>query len=207
MFDITIIFLALAVLTFLVLRRALGGRTRRQRPPQRISKPIETSAPTDRYAGIAIPGSPVAKGLDAIMAADGSFDVRHFIDGARAAYQMIVTAYTDGDRRTLTNLLAPEVYEGFEVAMRRREDAGEIAETRLLSVDAADITAAKLRGTTAQITLRFVSELFSATRDRNGAVIGGNADNATSVTDVWTFARTAMSRDPNWKLVATNSGT
>jgi hypothetical protein len=125
MFDITIIFLALAVLTFLVLRRALGGRTRRQRPPQRISKPIETSAPTDRYAGIAIPGSPVAKGLDAIMAADGSFDVRHFIDGARAAYQMIVTAYTDGDRRTLTNLLAPEVYEGFEVAMRRREDAGE----------------------------------------------------------------------------------
>jgi predicted lipid-binding transport protein (Tim44 family) len=55
---------------------------------------------------------------------------------------MIVTAYTDGDRRTLTNLLAPEVYEGFEAAMRRREDAGEIAETRLLSIDAADITAA-----------------------------------------------------------------
>jgi predicted lipid-binding transport protein (Tim44 family) len=141
------------------------------------------------------------------MAADRSFDVRHFIDGARSAYQMIVTAYTDGDRRTLTNLLAPEVYEGFESAIREREDTGKIAENRLLSIDAADITAAELRGTTAHITLRLASQFFSATRDRNGTIIDGSADRPTSVTDVWTFARKATSPDPNWKLVATNSGT
>jgi len=98
----------------------------------------------------------VAEGLDAIMAADRHFDVRHFITGAKSAYETVVTAYADGDRRTLTTLLAPEVYEAFETVIRERKDHGETAETRFLSIDATDITAAELRGKRAYITLRFV---------------------------------------------------
>jgi predicted lipid-binding transport protein (Tim44 family) len=90
--------------------------------------------------------------------------------------------------------------------IREREGRGETAETRFVSIDATEITAAELRGKMAQITLRFVSQLVSATRDRNGNVIDGSADKVTSVTDVWTFARDATSRDPNWKLVATEAG-
>ncbi len=156
MFEIAIMVLALAVLTFLVLRTVLRGRMRQERPPQRISKPGQTSAPLDPYGGIAVPGSPVAEGLDAIMAADRHFDVRHFITGAKSAYETVVTAYADGDRRTLTTLLAPEVYEAFETVIRERKDHGETAETRFLSIDATDITAAELRGKRAYITLRFV---------------------------------------------------
>jgi predicted lipid-binding transport protein (Tim44 family) len=231
-FDITtIILLALAVFIFLRLRSVLGQRTGRERPPydpysapdpvrnsptdkviplpQRTSepvKPVEASEPADRYAGIAVRGSAVAAGLDAIVAADKGFDVKHFIAGARSAYEMIVTAYAEGDRRALKNLLAREVYDGFEAVIREREARGETAETRFVSIDTTNITAAELRGKTAQITLRFISQLVSSTRDRNGNVIDGNADKVTSVTDVWTFAKDITSRDPNWKLVATEAG-
>jgi predicted lipid-binding transport protein (Tim44 family) len=106
----------------------------------------------------------------------------------------------------LKNLLAREVYDGFEGVIRERETRGETAETRFVSIDSTDIAAADLRGKTAQVTLRFVSQLISATRDRSGKVIDGSADKVTSVTDVWTFARDVSSRDPNWKLVATEAG-
>ena len=233
MFDTTtILLLAVAVLIFWKLRSVLGQRTGRERPPydpysapdpvrnssgdkivtlpQRNSepaRPAESAELPDRYAGFAAPGSAVARGLDAITAADKNFDVKQFIAGARAAYEMIVTAYAVGDRRSLKNLLAREVYDGFESVIREREARGETVETRFISIDTTEITNAELRGKMAQLTLRFVSQLVSATRNRNGNVIDGSADAVSSVTDVWTFAREVTSRDPNWNLVATEGGT
>lgn len=233
MFDTTtIILLAVAVLIFLKLRSVLGQRTGRERPPydpysapdpvrnsagdkviplpqrpNEPAKPAESNDSPDRHAGFATRGSPVARGLDAIAAADKTFDVNQFIAGARAAYEMIVTAYAMGDRRTLKNLLAREVYDGFESVIREREARGETVETRFVSIDTTEITNAELRGKMAQLTLRFVSQLVSAIHDRNGNVIDGSADAVTSVTDVWTFAREITSRDPNWNLVATEAGT
>ena len=168
--------------------------------------PVDAVIPADRWSGIAEPGSAVAAGLDAIARDDKSFDGKHFIAGARAAYEMIVTAYAEGDRRTLKNLLSRDVYDGFEAAIREREAKGETAESRFVSIDKSDITDAELRGRTAQITIRFVSQLVSVTRDRDGAVIEGSPEKVTDVTDVWTFARDLSSRDPNWKLVATEAG-
>jgi predicted lipid-binding transport protein (Tim44 family) len=232
-FDIyTIIFLALAVFIFLRLRAVLGQRTGRERPPydpysardavrpapsekvvtlpgrasEAPPKPVVESEPAERWKGVAEPGSPIAAGLDAIAATDPSFDAKHFLAGARAAYEMVVTAFAEGDQRTLKNLLSREVYEGFEAAIREREQRGETVETRFVSIDKAEIIGAELRGRTAQVTVRFVSQLVSVTRDRNGAVIEGSPDRVTEVTDVWTFARDISSRDPNWKLVATEAG-
>jgi predicted lipid-binding transport protein (Tim44 family) len=169
--------------------------------------PAEAAAPAgERWKDIAETGSAVAAGLDAIAAADTAFDAKHFITGARTAYEMIVTTFAEGDRRQLKNLLSREVFDGFDAAITEREGKGETAETRFVSIDASTITAAELRNRTAQITLRFVSKLVSSTRDRNGAVIDGNAEKVTDVTDVWTFARDISSRDPNWKVVATEAG-
>jgi predicted lipid-binding transport protein (Tim44 family) len=231
-FDIyTIIFLALAVFIFLRLRSVLGQRTGRERPPydpysardartatndkvvalpgrktDAAVRPAETAEPADRWRGIAEHGSAVAKGLDAIAAADPNFDAQHFIAGARAAYEMIVNAFAAGDRRALKGLLSREVYDGFEAAIREREAKGETVESKFVSLDNAEITGAELRGNTAQITVRFVSQLISVTRDRAGNVVEGSPDKITEVTDVWTFARDLTSRDPNWKLVATEAG-
>jgi predicted lipid-binding transport protein (Tim44 family) len=233
-FDIyTIIFLALAVFIFLRLRSVLGQRTGRERPPydpysardavrgatndnivalpgrsaaDAAQKPVETAEPAERWKGIAEPGSAVADGLDVIAREDKAFDAKHFVTGARAAYEMIVLAYAQGDRRALKNLLSREVYEGFEAAIRERESKGETVETRFVAIDKSDVTAAELRGRMAQITVRFVSQLISVTRDKSENVIEGNAEKVTDVTDVWTFARDLSSRDPNWKLVATEAG-
>lgn len=235
-FDIyTIIFLALAVFIFLRLRSVLGQRTGRERPPYdpysgrdgvrpatekvislpnrtaeaQTSKPADISpAPpvADRWKGVAAAGSPVATGLDAIVAADPKFDAKHFVAGARAAYEMIVTAFAEGDRRALKDLLSRDVYEGFDTAIADREKKGNKVETRFVAIDTADIAGADLRGKVAQVTIRFVSQLVSVTRDAQGVVVEGNADKVTDVTDVWTFARDVSSRDPNWKLVATEGG-
>jgi predicted lipid-binding transport protein (Tim44 family) len=233
-FDIyTIIFLALAVFIFLRLRSVLGQRTGRERPPYdpysareqirpgpekvvalsnrtpdaAAQKPAEEPvAPGERWKGVAEAGSALAAGLDAVAAQDASFDAKHFITGARAAYEMIVNAYAEGDRRTLKNLLAREVYDGFDSAIGEREKRGETVESRFVSIDEAGVTHAELRGRTAQITVRFHSKLVTATRDKGGNVIDGSADKVTDVTDVWTFARDISSRDPNWKLVATEAG-
>ncbi len=169
-------------------------------------KPADEEPAVDRWKGIAEPDSAAARGLDAIAAQDSTFDARSFIDGARGAYEMIVAAYAEADRRTLKNLLARDVYDGFDSVIREREQRGEIAETRFVSVDAANIIAAEQRGKIAQVTVRFVSKLVSSTRDKNGAVIDGDPEKVADVTDVWTFARDVTSRDPNWKLVATETG-
>jgi predicted lipid-binding transport protein (Tim44 family) len=229
----TIIFLMLAVVIFLKLRSVLGQRTGRERPPydpysardavrgatndnvvalpgrvgaEAAQKSSEPAEPAERWKGIAEAGSAVAAGLDAVARDDKTFDAKHFVAGARAAYEMIVLAYAEGDRRTLKNLLSRDVYEGFEAAIRERETKGETVETRFVSIDKSDIAGAELRGRTAQITVRFVSQLISVTRDKSGNVIEGNPEKVTDVTDVWTFARDLSSRDPNWKLVATEAG-
>jgi predicted lipid-binding transport protein (Tim44 family) len=231
-FDIyTIIFLALAVFIFLRLRSVLGQRTGRERPPYdpyAAREPVRPATenvvalpnrtpdaaaqtqeapadPVDRWKGVAVAGSPIASGLDAILAAAPDFDAEHFLTGARAAYEMIVNAYAEGDRRTLKNLLSREVYDGFETAIAEREKRGDTVESRFVSIDNAEITAAEVRGRNVQTTVRFQSKLVSVTRDKNGNVIDGNAEKVTDVTDVWTFARDVSSRDPNWKLVATEA--
>lgn len=234
MFDIyTIIFLALAVFIFLRLRSVLGQRTGRERPPiepfnsardavrpsadgkvvalpgrapdaaPRASEPEE---PVERWKGIAEPGSAVALGVDAIAKDDPGFDPKHFIAGAKQAYEMIVTAYAAGDRKSLKNLLGREVYEGFDAAITDREQNKLVVETRFVSIERAELVGAELRGKTSQVTVRFVSQLVSVTRDAQGNVTDGNPDKVTDVTDIWTFARDITSRDPNWKLVATEAG-
>jgi predicted lipid-binding transport protein (Tim44 family) len=232
-FDIyTIIFLALAVFIFLRLRSVLGQRTGRERPPydpfsardqvrgstgdkvvtlptravEQAAKPVEPVEPVDRWKGIAPAGSAIAAGLDAIVGAEKSFDPRHFLTGARAAYEMIVVAFAQGDRRTLREWLSKDVYDSFDAVIRDRESRGETTETRFVSIDTTEIAGAELRARTAQLTTRFVSQLVSVTRDKSGNVTDGNADKVTDVTDVWTFARDITSRDPNWKLVATEAG-
>ena len=147
-FDIyTIIFLALAVFIFLRLRSVLGQRTGRERPPydpyssapgtvrpapgdkvvalpgrapDTAQKTAEPAEPVDRWKGIAESGSALALGLDAIAREDKSFDAKSFLTGARAAYDMIVTAYAAGDRKQLKSLLGKEVYDGFESAIKER---------------------------------------------------------------------------------------
>lgn len=230
----TIFFLVAAVVIFLQLRNVLGRRTGNERQPfdpytagrtrQNEHKEAADSAENvvslprrkgdseaddkDKYAAIdamSEPGTDLNKGLRAIKDADPEFDPATFIDGAKMAYEMIVMAYADGDRRTLKNLLSRDVYEGFVTAIDERENRSEKMESSFVGIERAVLVGAEMKGGEAHVTLRIVSELISATRDSSGSVIDGDAETVSEVTDVWTFARDTRSPDPNWKLVATEA--
>ena len=227
----TIIFLALAVFIFLRLRNVLGQRTGNERPPydraarnvvqgaqdnsvvpmpgsvidQAPLAPTADVTPTDRWKGLAEPGTALAQGLDAIVAQDSSFDPRHFISGAKSAYEMIVLAFANGDRRSLKDLLSSEVFDSFDAVIKDREKQEQKTETRFVSIDKAELVGAEARDRSAQLTVRFVSQMISVTRDKAGTIVDGNPDKVADITDVWTFARDTTSRDPNWKLVGTGS--
>jgi len=228
-FDIySIIFLVIAVVIFMRLGSVLGRRTGNEPSPfdPRVKTPpagarndnVVSLPPRERgpiagatapdlepIARVAAPGTPVHEGLVAIASASADFDAEHFLTGAKAAYEMVVTAFAEGDRATLKNLLAADVYEGFVSAIAERESKEQKAELTFVGIEEAKITAAELDGTTARISVRFIAELISCTRDKNGQVIEGDATEVQTIRDVWTFARDVSSRDPNWKLVATEA--
>ena len=159
-----------------------------------------------RWDRVVEPGSAAPAGLDAIAQADRGFAAEPFLDGARTAYEAIITAFAAGERRTLQNLLARDVYDGFNAAIVEREKKKETLSTTFVSIDDAKFNAASLEGTVARVTVRFLSKQISATRGSDGALRDGSPDAIYDMDDLWTFSRDTRSRDPNWKLVATDSG-
>ena len=149
--------------------------------------------------------SPLGQSLTGLMRADPGFDPNHFIDGAKAAYEMIVMGFAQGDDTTLKQLLGSDVYDGFQRAIRERDSRGEKVESSLVGIDKADIIEAEVKNRTAYVTVKFVSELISVTRDADGGVVEGDPKKVREVTDIWTFAREVGSKNPNWKLAATEA--
>jgi predicted lipid-binding transport protein (Tim44 family) len=159
----------------------------------------------ERVKGLAGDNASMASGLLDIARADQTFDPDQFLKGARAAYEIIVTAFAEGNRKTLKDLLSRDVHDGFVGAIAEREARGEQVDQSFVGIKTADLVEAELKAGVAQLTVKFVSELISATRDRVGEVIGGDPKRIKEVTDIWTFAREVASRNPNWKLIATQA--
>lgn len=218
-FNILEILLLAMVAGFIVLRlrSVLGKRTGAEpRPP--APPPYAGRSPESEPAPgnvIPLPGrvgqaetGPAAAGIGRIRAADPRFDPGDFVSGAKGAYEMIVTAFAKGDVATLRNLLGDEVYRSFAGAIDQRKAREETQETTLVSIKEAEIVDADLTGgRMAEVTIRFVSELVSVTRDRSGNVVAGNQNAVEETTDIWTFARNVRSSDPNWQLIATATPT
>ena len=165
----------------------------------------DMGGPAD-FNAIAPEGSDLAQGLTEVQLADRTFNPTTFLMGARQAYEMIVTAFAAGDRRELRPLLSDEVYGDFDSALRAREDEGQRVEMTFIGIDDARLTGATMRGRIAEITVKFVSEIISLTKNADGVVIEGDPMTQRKVTEVWTFARDTSSSDPNWLLIATDEG-
>ncbi|MDP6804093.1 MAG: Tim44/TimA family putative adaptor protein [Rhodospirillales bacterium] len=149
--------------------------------------------------------SPLAVGLARIRQGDSSFDENEFLSGARMAFEMILSAYAEGNDQALEPLLSPEVYGNFARAIEDRNRAGETVEETLVCIKESVILEASMEGRTAQVTVKFISEQISVTRNREGEVSDGDPNAVIEVTDFWTFARDTRSRDLNWTLVETRS--
>jgi len=214
-----ILFAMVAAFLVLRLRSVLGKRTGYERPPQ--PQPGLQPGPAARAEGVVeeivparisntrrvIPDvrTPVGAMLARISAAEPEFDPNSFLDGAEGAFGMIVTAFAQGDRETLRGLLSDDSYAGFEGAITAREQAGERQRTEIRSMHEMVIEGAELRGTLAEVTVRFISDQVNMTTGRNGEIVAGS-DAITEVIDIWTFQRDLAGDEPAWRLVATRSG-
>jgi predicted lipid-binding transport protein (Tim44 family) len=233
--PLNILLLAVALIVFWRLKSVLGTRTGTEKPPLepfetkrseaqkgrdagdtvlRFPQSGPAPAPADSeheqaipvWTGYAEPGSGLAASLEEIADADPNFAPRSFVEGAKMAYEMVVEAFAKGDKPALKNLLSKDVFEGFARAIDERQAQGNRVESRFVGIDKATIQSASLSGgKKASITMAFVSELITATYDKSGEVIDGDPKEIREVTDVWTFERDVTSRNPNWKLVATEA--
>jgi predicted lipid-binding transport protein (Tim44 family) len=145
------------------------------------------------------------EGLVEIHRADPNFDLNHFLAGARAAFEMIVEAFSAGDKNALRPLLEDDVFEGFARAIDQRDAQGHVLETQLKSVRATEVAGAALLGPRARVTIRFVSDQINVMRDAGGNVIEGDPSVAEEVVDLWAFERDTRSPDPNWLLAETRT--
>ncbi len=229
----TIVIIGVAIFVLIRLRSVLGTRTGNERPPVDRIRPRPESrkgeevvvplyptpqegdeadeaaaraarkfeAELDRYIG---KDEELRKALLDIAQVDANFSPKSFLEGAGQAYEMIVTAFANGDRSTLKNLLEKDVYEGFEAAITERENNGQVVEFTFVGLPNIEIVEAELEKRIASVTVRFDAEVVSATKDAEGNLVEGHEEQVANIADEWTFARNTKNRDPNWKLVATN---
>ncbi len=228
----TLVIIGIAIFVLLRLRSVLGTRTGNERPPASrirpqldgtknedvvvplhpLNEPAQADesaaraarkfeAELDRYIGT---DENLRKGLLDIAQVDANFSPKSFLDGASQAYEMIVTAFAQGDKATLKDLLEKDVYEGFESAISAREKAGHSVDFTFVGLPNIEIVEAELEKNIASVTVRFDAEIVSATKDKDGKLVEGNEEQVVNISDEWTFARNTKNRDPNWKLVATN---
>ena len=215
---IEIVLLAM-VAAFLGLRlySVLGRRAEHEEEPA-VQRFESEDKPAIRPAAVPAPAVPqrpaelegvmpaVERALRDIAAADASFSIVQFIEGARGAYRMVLEAFWKGDRETLRELCDDDVYAGFVAALEAREAAGETMDNTLIRIEEVRIHSASLSGKTARIALLFVADIAAVTRDKDGNVIAGSLDDAIESRDVWTFSRNTSARDPNWLLDETDEG-
>ena len=166
-----------------------------------IESPSDDAPDTDDTDDAAL----AAAGIAEICLQDPAFDTNQFLAGAKFAYEAVVTAFAAGNRKTLGELLTRDVLENFSGAIDEREERGETLETTVVGVSSADVVGARMAGHTAEVTVKFVTELMNVIRDATGALPPGKSDSVRVVTDIWTFVRDVRASDPNWALAETRS--
>ncbi len=185
-----IILAVLAAVVLFQLYRVLGKPMGRQPETAEAALPgVKPAAPSeDLHAGV--------EGLAEVQAREPGFDLPKFLEGARVAYESIVSAFATGDRSTLRDLVAPEVMPNFEQAIDKREAEGRSEQVEFRQEPRADVQSANVEGDRARIQVRFLAELRSRSKGPEGEAVD---DRRTA--DLWTFERRIGSPDPNWTLV------
>jgi len=214
---LTVIVILALVALFIGFRlySVLGERTGHEQQP--ILQPAESDArpappvaqapvshPVPAEAGDMAFVPTAGPGVRAILAADSSFDVARFLDGAKSAYRMVLEAFWKGDLAALRSHVDDHVYDAFKTAVDQRSAEGLTLDNRLVAIEQAVISEATLERGVALITVRFEADIAAVTRNSDGQVVAGSMSDAVQTRDRWSFRRDTGSRDPNWLLVETD---
>jgi predicted lipid-binding transport protein (Tim44 family) len=211
-----IVILALvALFVGLRLYSVLGERTGHEQQPilkpadpdarvePRVSQPAAApAAPADAGDMAFVPTA--GPGVRAILAADSTFDVARFLEGAKSAYRLILEAFWKGDAEALRAHVDGHVYETFSDSIEQRKKDELTLDNRLVTIDQAVISEASAERGIAVLTVRFEADIAAVTRNAEGQVVAGSLSDAVQTRDLWTFRRDISSRDPNWVLIETD---
>ena len=207
------IFIFIALTAFLSYRLFNVLGTKGGHEPSEDERPAFAPTPAERTgdAGDAPHPAParirpVPAWAEAIREDDPGFDAHAFGEGAKAAYEMIVTAFARGDLAEVRPYVDPAIIRAFEEAIEARRAAGHEAEVEFVGVEAADVVRAERDGGHHEVTVDFRSDQIRVTRDADGTVVDGDPNRIDAVRDRWTFSRPVTSTDPNWTLIATDAG-
>jgi predicted lipid-binding transport protein (Tim44 family) len=214
---LTVIVILALVALFIGLRlySVLGERTGHEQQPilkpadpdarvePRMTQPPAPAPSADNSGDLAY--VPLAgPGVRAILAADPTFDVARFLEGAKSAYSLILEAFWKGDLATLKPHVDAHVYETFATAVEQRQKDGLTLDNRLVAIEQAVISEANLERSLAVVTVRFEADIAAVTRNADRQVVAGSMSDAVQTRDLWTFRRDLASRDPNWLLIETD---
>jgi len=214
---LTVIVILALVALFVGLRlySVLGERTGHEQQPilkpadpdtrvePRVSQPsITTPSPADAGDMAFVPTA--GPGVRAILAADPAFDVARFLEGAKAAYRMILEAFWKGDLDEVRSHIDDHVYETFGSAVEQRKKDGLVLDNRLVVIEQAVIAEATVDRSVAVLTVRFEADIAAVTRNAESEVVAGSLSDAVQTRDLWTFRRDLSTRDPNWVLIETD---
>jgi len=214
---LTVIVILALVALFVGLRlySVLGERTGHEQQPilkpadpdarvePRVSQPSVATPPTSDPGDMAFVPT-AGPGVRAILAADPAFDVSRFIEGAKAAYKMILEAFWKGDLSEVRSHVDDHVYETFASAIEQRTKDGLVLDNRLVVIEQAVISEATLDRSLAVLSVRFEADIAAVTRNAASEVVAGSLSDAVQTRDLWTFRRDLSTRDPNWVLIETD---
>jgi predicted lipid-binding transport protein (Tim44 family) len=170
--------------------------------PVTVTPSVSPQSPADSDELSYLPTA--GPGVRSLLAADPAFDVARFLDGAKAAYRMILEAFWRGDLDALRPHVDQHVYDTFATAAADRAERGLTLDNRLVAIDQAVIAEAHSDRSEALLTVRFEADIAAITRNAEGEVVAGSMSDAVQTRDLWTFRRSLTSRDPNWLLVETD---
>ena len=185
-FDI-IVFAVIAVFIIFRLRAVLGKRVGFQKKSNEKLSPEKESEDVD----IQIPQlKENEKKLEIVYKKIPTFDHKGFLEGAKKAFEIIISAYNKGDKKTLKNLVAKDVYNAFEKAI----DSGlNNPNCQFYSLIIDGVHDAKILNNKIVISVNFISE----------QILGDNEEQIIKNKDTWVFEKPEKSLSPVWLLIST----
>ena len=132
-------------------------------------------------------------------------DQKEFLNGAKIAYETIITDFSDNDNKLTTSksLLSKEIFNQFNAALKERNDRGHHAEITFIGINSALIKEHKKIDKILNVTVEFVAEVITCIKDKEKKMISGDPEKIKKIYDTWVFSRDTTSTNPNWQLVNT----
>ena len=139
--------------------------------------------------------------INEIIKIDNNFEINSFFEGAKKAFEFILTEYSNNNLKVLEKLVNKNIYKEFENQINLRTDKNEELEITVISVKNPEIKSVNLeKKYTAYFKLLFNSEQVQITKNSKGDIIDGDSNQILQIKEIWTFSKNLKSKDPNWTL-------